>query len=134
MRVSKTVREYIVKQVRAKMEAKYEPMLAESREMEHTLDLFHKDMLNAMAELANKMSIDAAVKYPFLRLTGRDTRSQLSYSVSRTLEIIPTNEKSPFRRMEDEIASIVENIIVTLELGGTKADLERMLAEIMVEA
>lgn len=35
--------------------------------------------------------------------------------------------------MVDEAKEIVQNIIVELELGGTKADLERLLAEIGVE-
>ena len=33
-------------------------------------------------------------------------------------------------RMREEINKIVDDIIVTLELGGNKADLDRMLSEI----
>ena len=33
-------------------------------------------------------------------------------------------------RMHDEIQETVQNIIVTLELGGNKADLDRMLSEL----
>ena len=56
--------------------------------------------------------------------------SNLSYVISLKDRCCTNSVHHWSDRMCNEVNKIVDNIIVTLELGGNKADLDRMLSEI----
>lgn len=131
MRVTKTIREYIEKKVWEKIEVKYE---AEKLEAERQ-DKVRNEILNAASEAAEKVYreavINAAQNIDFLEIY--EDRMPNIYR-SGCLEIKDrcyTNSVHHWRdRARSEWREIVDNIVVTLELGGTKNDLDEMLSEI----
>ena len=79
---------------------------------------------------------DAISTYPFLvkgvSFSGEQIIPTFYNSASLTYKDRTklTSVHNVNSRIHDETKQAVENIIVELELGGTKADLERLLAEI----
>lgn len=131
MRVSKTVREYIEKQVTAKMEQKYASLIAAEKEQDNTKDKVNNDIRDKVVQfIFNEIEL-ATNTYPFLwsRYDNyEDIYKSMKYNLPASVCVrreCPTRQK-----MRDEAYEIIQNIIVELELGGSKADLERMLAEI----
>ena len=135
MRVSKTVREYIEKQVKARLELKYEPLIAAENRQDKICDDINEAIRDKVALLIYDETQAAIKAYdflaPFSGKTYADIRKGMSYSIGRNVAV--ERNKGARSRMADEAKEIVQNIIVELELGGTKADLERLLAEIGVE-
>lgn len=129
MRVSKTVREYIEDRVAQKLNIKYKPLLKAHQEAENNLADLRDKIARAMADLGESMIASAIADHPALIRTDRDLYLILKNNMYNMIKR-EASGKSFYQRKEDEKAEIVRNIIVTLELGGTKADLENMLAEI----
>ena len=127
MRVSKTVREYIEEQVASKFpktedELQYEQneQVANAMNKEYCEEL-EKAKTNIIASLREKYGVadDIVVARPNYGnvFTTFPTKA-------RDMAVCAKNER------EKAINAKIKDIIVSLELGGTKADLERMLAEI----
>ena len=127
MRVSKTVREYIEEQVASKFpktedELQYEQneQVANAMNKEYCEEL-EKAKANIIASLREKYGVadDIVVARPSYGnvFTTFPTKA-------RDMAVCAKNER------EKAINAKIKDIIVSLELGGTKADLERMLAEI----
>lgn len=134
MRVSRTVREYIEKQVNAKLESKYVPMLAEEKHRKKVRQEVMDTIINEAAVSIIANIALACADNPFLKADDNcleNVKNKLEYPIARMILLEATTPVSQLR--EREAKEIVQNIIVELELGGTKADLERMLAEIEVE-
>lgn len=128
MRVSKTVKDYIEKQVRAKFPKTEEELQYEK--VNHNVGTanseYHELMTQARQEIVKKL----VEKYG---LTDNMVEEKTSYAYS-PFGTWKTKEREQANKAERErntaINETIENIVVTLELGGTKADLEKMLAEI----
>ena len=134
MRVTKAVREYIAKQVRAKIEKKYEWEKNEAQRI--------RDIRNDIGNRARQAAYDAAVavlreaeQYP--DLFEYEELKYSNFDIWRLCDGITLKDACYINsvhkyagRMQDEIQETVQNIIVTLELGGNKADLDRMLSEL----
>lgn len=136
MRVSKTVREHIDKRVRDAIKKKHESEVNQAKYEESVRD----EMLTfaaAAAKAAWMKTIEEAVTaYPFLVKGVSFSGEQIIPSFYNGASLIykdkdkNTSVHNVNVRIHDETKQAVENIIVELELGGTKADLERLLAEI----
>ena len=133
MRVTKKIENYIREQVEAKVMPKYEAEKAESKRI---IDI--KNDIESRASKAAKQAaaaVFAEVKgYGDIFELNEDSiqKAYLSYYcpiVIKDFSHIDSVHKWS-RRMENEVDKIVDDIIVTLELGGNKADLDRMLSEI----
>lgn len=127
MRVSKTVREYIEKQVVSKF-PKTEIEL-ESEQLTNLVNSANTEYDNLMEQAKEKIVAELLVKYNLPQDTvGTNRYSYNQFSTWGT----KIRTKGETARQERNVAmrQKVEDIIVTLELGGTKADLEKMLAEI----
>ena len=130
MRVTKTVREYIEKQVALKFP---------KTEIENQADEVSKIVSQANAEIYKRIAqvskeIVLAVGAEF-GITEEMAHNQAldnypRYSYSGYNSPIATQSNTARQTREKTIAEKVNDIIVTLELGGTKADLEKILAEI----
>lgn len=128
MRVSKTVREYIEKQVANKM-PKTENELQYDK-VEQTInkanEQFHKLMEQAKEKVVEQLQKEYGLSTDMVM-----EKSHYSYSPfgSWNTEIRQKADTDRQNRRA-KINQKIEDIIVNLELGGTKADLEKMLAEI----
>ena len=133
MRVTKKVENYIREQVKAKVMPKYEAEKAESKRIIN----LRNDIENRACEAAKQaaMAVFAEVKdYDDIFELDENSIRKAYLSCSRPIGIkdfcyIDSVHKWESRYAE-EVNKIVDNIIVTLELGGNKADLDRMLSEI----
>ena len=133
MRVTKKVENYIREQVKAKVMPKYEAEKAESKRIIN----LRNDIENRACEAGKQaaMAVFAEVKeYDDIFELDENSIRKAYLSCSRPIGIkdfcyINSVHKWESRYTE-EVNKIVDNIIVTLELGGNKADLDRMLSEI----
>ena len=128
MRVTKTIRAYIRENVEKKLEIKYVPLKE------------RKDIaLNAKKELVERAKTEA-IKVMKKVLEEAINNEALVYNeemVDRVFNYcnlpncLDLNRELYYeRKMEDEVDKITNDIVVELELGGNKADLDRMLNEI----
>lgn len=133
MRVTKKVENYIREQVKAKVMPKYE---AEKTEAARIIGI--KNDIESRASKAAKEAAKAvyaeAKKYDELFELDEKSIENAYLSCYHPIGIknfIYANSVYKWEsRYAEEVNKIVDNIIVTLELGGNKADLDRMLNEI----
>lgn len=132
MRVTKVTREYIESQVQKKLEHKYATEKATLSEQMKIRDKLLTDAARKAEQAYNDFMDENLPKCDFLR-DDRDRHPYNGYtSMCVSFNGIHDNNSvyNWSRRMRDEAKEIATQIVVTLELGGNKEDLERMLSEI----
>ena len=133
MRVTKKVENYIREQVKAKVMPKYEAEKAETRRV--------LDIKNDIESRASKAAREAAMAvYAEAKEHGEifeldEDSIQRSYlNCYHPITIKNWSYSNSVYKWEsryyEEVNKIVDDIAVTLELGGNKADLDRMLSEL----
>ena len=128
MRVSKVVREYIEKQVANKMpktenELQYDKV---ERTINTANEQYHKLMEQAKEKIVEQLQKEYDLPNSMV-----EKRSSYSYSPFSTWGTdVRQKAETDRQNRRAETNKKIEDIIVTLELGGTKADLEKMLEEI----
>ena len=133
MRVTKKVENYIREQVKAKIMPKYEAEKAESKRILNIKNDIENRASKAAREAAMAVFAEAREYGDILELDESSIQnSYLScYHPIRIKDFCYTNSVHKWEsRYAEEVDKIVDNIIVTLELGGNKADLDRMLSEL----
>ena len=135
MRVTKTVKEYIEKCVRKKIYKKYEEERAIAENESHILNAFWEALGNEIEAIAQERVAKFIEENDFVemaetRYTSSNITSCYSNRVTIKNKVYETSVHNWRRRANAEVDEKVIDIIVTLELGGTKADLDRMLNEI----
>ena len=133
MRVTKKVENYIREQVRAKIMPKYEAEKAESKRI---IDI-KNDIESRASEAAKQaaMAVFAEAKeYGDTFELDEDSIRKAYLSCYRPIGIKDFCYTDSVHKWDSrysaEVNKIVDDIVVTLELGGNKADLDRMLSEI----
>ena len=127
MRVSKTVREYIEKQVASKFPKTEIELYQEQQEQiaskmnQEYYDRVEKAKAEIIASIAKEYEIQEG------DIVIRNNYGNVFSTFNTPTAMLANTAKSERQKAINEQ---IYNIIVTLELGGTKADLERMLAEI----
>ena len=133
MRVTKKVENYIREQVKAKVMPKYEAEKAEAARIIDIKNDIESRASKAAREAAKAVYAEAKEYSEFFELNESSIENAY-LSCYRPISIknfIYTNSVYNWEsRYAAEVNKIVDNIIVTLELGGNKADLDRMLNEI----
>ena len=133
MRVTKKVENYIREQVKAKVMPKYEAEKAESKRIIGIKNDIESRASKAAKEAAAAIYAEAKEYSDFFELDENAIEhSYLScYHPIGIKDFCYTNSVHKWEsRYAEEVNKIVDNIIVTLALGGNKADLDRMLREI----
>ena len=127
MRVSKTVREYIEKQVASKF-PKTEIELYQEQQ-EQIASKMNQEYYDRVEKAKADIIVELAQEY---KIHEEEIAIRNNYGNVFSTFNTPTAMKANTAKSERQkaINSKIEDIIVTLELGGTKADLEKMLAEI----
>ena len=127
MRVSKTVREYIEKQVASKfpkteneLQFDQNEQIANAMNKEYCAEM-DKAKANIIASLREKYGV-----------TDDTVVTRMNYGNVFSTFSTKARDKADLDRQARQraINEKIDEIIVTLELGGTKADLEKLLAEI----
>ena len=135
MRVTKNVREYIEREVEKRLMPKYEAEKAEAK--------YQETVLSAFLEGASQAAEDAFYAYfnEHWDEIGEFCESHINDEYSRphfyNARVATIKDKCYYssihgwkRRLGDEAKRITSDIIVTLELGGGRAELEEMLNNI----
>lgn len=129
MRVTKTIREFIEKEVSNRLDAKY----AEKEEANFQTKV-EQDVWEAAMDAAQKAYDEymagAFAQYGFLEdlHTDKERRKHMAFGIKDRQSY---NGVQCWRRRKDEEArSIVNDIIVEMELGGDKATLMAMLDKV----
>lgn len=133
MRVTKKVENYIREQVKAKVAPKYEWEKAEAARIRELARDIESRASEAAVAAAKAIYDEAKAHSDVLEYDEKAfERAYLScYKVVTPKDsCYITSVHKWDTRMAEEVNKAVDNIIVTLELGGNKADLDRMLSEL----
>lgn len=133
MRVTKKVENYIREQVKAKIMPKYEAEKAEAKRIIGIKNDIENRASEAAKQAAAAVFAEAKEYGDIFELDESSIRkSYLScYRPINIKDICYTDSVHKWEsRYSAEVNKIVDDIIVTLELGGNKADLDRMLSEL----
>lgn len=132
MKVTKMVREYIEEQVQAKIEPRYSGQKQEAEYRQNMVDRIREEAAQAAAQAYREVIKQVSNDYDFLEI-NIDKVDENIVNDYRVRQIIEKKSNDCFAWRANclkEVDKIVKNIVVTLELGGNKADLDRMLNEI----
>ena len=124
MRVTKIIREYVEKTVTAKMPygAPMKEYQAASKELNDLCDRLEKQVEAYADELLNgidNLPEGFTIKRTNYRIFTTSSWNSPMYEASNAHE----------REIRDKRAAAIERILLELELGATKADLERLIEE-----
>ena len=133
MRVTKTIREFIEREVSARLAPKYENEKQEAKRQNDAMNEFHEGCAKAAEEAFN-----AYFEKHFHEIAdfAEDEREEcnMSFYIARTATIRNRHYINSIHncdsRKRSEAKKICDEIIVELELGGTKAELMEMLDKI----
>ena len=134
MQVTKKVESYIREQVRAKIAPKYEWEKAEAKRITE----LKSDIQSRAAEAARQAALavleEAKEHADVLEYNEAEAErmclSHLAYVVTLKDSFNISSVHKWYCHIDEEVNKTVDDIIVTLELGGNKADLDRMLSEL----
>lgn len=124
MRITKRIEEYIEKQVRKKAEASAELQTLktaadlEQKNFEAAYQTIAQHAKTAYTKLLHDMNIDKAETYT-LSLSGY-------WGVSDCLPAVIAYHEA-YRKMNQKIRSTVDDIVVSMEMGGDKETLNQLL-------
>ena len=133
MRVTKKVENYIREQVKAKVMPKYEAEKAEAARIISIKNDIESRADKAAREAAKAVYAETKEYSELLELDESSVeRSYFNcYHPISIKNYSYTNSVYKWEsRYSAEVNKIVDDIVVTLELGGNKADLDRMLSEL----
>lgn len=135
MRVTKTIREFIEKEVSNRLDAKYAAEKEEANFQTKVEQEVWEVAMDAAQTAYDEYMAGVFARYDFLEdlHTDKERRCvELRKSIAFGLKD-RVNRSSVFnwrRRKDDEVRSIVNDIIVELELGGDKTTLMAMLDKV----
>lgn len=130
MRATKLIKEYVEKQVKARFPKSMDEIL-----WDHETERMSKAITEAnekIEEYAQKIVAELNEKYNFseeYKLKEYRDRCYVSNTSTYDCKNYLASRKAREAR-EKKINETIENILITLELGGTKAELEEMLNNI----
>lgn len=127
MRVSKTVKEYIAEQVASKFPKTEVELVQEQQEQK--ANQMNQEYYERVEKAKTEIIASLAKEY---NINENEIAIRSNYGNVFTSLNTPTAMKAKTANMNRQkaINKKINEIIIALELGGTKADLEKMLAEI----
>lgn len=135
MKVTKNIKEYIEKEVSTRLASKYEAD-KQTAEYENRIEReVWEEALAAMQKAYDEVMAKAFAEHGFLKNLHNETNGRcVEITKHRAFAIQDRHNINSVHRWEsrkhEEAAAISKDIIVTLELGGTKAELMEMLEKI----
>lgn len=135
MRVTKLIKEYVEKEVALAIPNPEKPEVPLKEEYEALIDSLEAHCRKTIKEFV--CTHGGEFYFSFSGYDANNVEAQLAY-VDRSCElrcptlypVIIDNYKKVCGEKAKERAAAVENILITLELGGTKAELEEMISKL----
>ena len=128
MRVSKTVKEYIEKQVWAQYPKTERELYAE--QVSELVSKAREEHLERLKQMKKDLANEIVAKYGLTEEMGKQDSEYHDYMFHTYNSPIQCRANTDKEIRRKAVNQKIDDIIVTLELGGTKADLEKMLSEI----
>lgn len=129
MRVTKLIREYVEKKVREAYPKSEAELIWEEKSRRTNIALARaNDIVEAYAKKVAE-EINAEFELGDYNLKPFEGRNWFSTSYYGDCEEFRASRKAEDERRK-KIAETIEDILVNLELGGTRADLDEMLAKV----
>lgn len=125
MRVTKIIRKYVEKTINTKLV--YGAPTAEYREACIKMEALKSEVNDKVVEYAQKLCAEATAQLPegfYIKLHSKFPVESTSYN--SPLQCAAGKHE---REVREKRAQAIEAILVELELGATKADLERLISE-----
>lgn len=136
MRVSAMVKDYIHHQVRQRLMTKYEAEKAEATRQSKFRDDILDEAQAAAQEAIAAVLKEAEQKEPGILDINWERVQECGWAgrgvTCKTLHQVESCH-GWYLRLEKEVKEVERDIIIELELGGTKADLERLLDKVEKE-
>ena len=133
MRVTKTIREFIEREVSTRIAPKYEWEKQEAKRQSDALEKFHEGCAKAAEDAFNAYFEKHFSEIADFAEDEREKRN-MSFYTSHTATIRNRYYANSVHNWDShrrsEVKKIVDEIIVELELGGTKAELMEMLDKV----
>ena len=132
MRVTKLIREYVEKTVSEKFDKQTSPEEIAYKDLEKKLLTFREEVDEQVVKFTqtaidNFLSANDIPEDVKKTICNREPIT-ISYHLYNTdIDCKARAKRTERNKARDEA---IENILLTLELGGTKADLDRMIAEL----
>lgn len=123
MRVTKTIKTYIERRVNEVYGPKIDAVWAQYRAEENRL----AEMMDSLLEEVNASANNILADTGFSSNWGRDGLFS-RYGIENKEWRDSLRQKE--RELKDEKNRVIENIVLTLELGGNREELEKMLGEL----
>ena len=131
MRITKVVKEYIEERITEKVLPKYELEKIEAERQLEVKNKFFEELAEELEAIATERMEKFLAKNPFLKRLKKQNISTVYYSSVDFIDRYHLSSVHNWKtRAKEEISNKTRNIILALELGGTKEDLERMISEI----
>lgn len=132
MRVTRTVREYIEREVTARVFQKYEAEKAEAERQQAILEEIRETVNCRLAQAVQAFVPHLVGQHNFLEVELTEhNMPTLGYKVINIVGRYDSDSVHGWRsRAQAEARRVADEIIVELELGGSKADLLAMLEQI----
>lgn len=131
MRITKVVKDYIEERITEKVLPKYELEKIEAKRQLEIKNKFFEELAEELEAIAAERVEKLLAENPFLERSEKQNISTVYYSAVNIIDRhLFSSVHNWETRAREEINNKTKNIIVTLELGGTKEDLERMISEI----
>ena len=136
MKMTKVIREYITESVVTKYQPTIDAIKAKKDAALEKINDVKKQTVEELNKIVVRMYRERLA--PFYTeddlgtlLRDRNWVYDPSYYGVYTIEVNKYNAE--INRLQSQRDAAIKNILITLELGGTKADLDRMLSEVNVE-
>lgn len=131
MKMSSTVKDYIAEEVRTKIEPRYAEELRMANEFYNEWKDYFEIALSKAQEVYRQAIKEFINQHPD-KITYSEQQEDILcrkyyYDTSYSFINSPSDVKN---RMREEINKKTKEILVTMELGGTKAELKKLLEEI----
>lgn len=133
MRVTKTIREFIEKEVNKRLEVKYAAEKAMAEFQKKVKNDVYREASAIVQKAYDEYMAEVFAKYDFLVDRHKDLERpcvEIKTYMAFDFKDPHIGPQSWARRMNDEAKDIIDGIIVELELGGDKATLMTMLNKV----
>ena len=134
MRVTSTVKDYIRKEVKKRLMPKYEAEKSRADYEKEVRDAIYERMEKYISQKLKEFKKEVMSENDNADFIEMDIKADYQWMGYRTISIKDTNLISSChqweKRFNKEVEEKVDEIIVELELGGTKETLMRLLEEI----
>lgn len=136
MKMTKVIREYITESVTAKYQPAIDAIRAKKNAAQEKINDVKKQTIEELNEIVVRTYRERLA--PFYTeddlgtlLRDRNWVHDPSHYSVYAIEVNKYNAE--INRLQSQRDAAIKNILITLELGGTRTDLDRMLSEVNVE-